>query len=106
VPSPEPYNPLGPDGSSAGALSSAPLAYQPKWWLHILLFVLTFASTTIVGGLTWGSLPEEMAHLSLPQLLTDPRVYLAGLKFSIPLLTILSCHEMGTTLQRAATVSP
>jgi membrane-associated protease RseP (regulator of RpoE activity) len=95
VPSPEPYDSLGPGGLAAGAFSSAAPTYQPKWWLHILLFVLTFASTTIVGGLVWGSLPEEMARLSLPQLLTDPRVYLAGLKFSIPLLTILSCHEMG-----------
>jgi membrane-associated protease RseP (regulator of RpoE activity) len=95
VPSPEPYDPLGPGGLPAGAFLSVPRSYQPKWWLHILLFVLTFASTTIVGGLVWGSLPEEMAHLGLPQLLTDPRVFIAGLKFSIPLLTILSCHEMG-----------
>jgi membrane-associated protease RseP (regulator of RpoE activity) len=73
----------------------APPTYQPKIWLHILLFALTFASTTIVGGLVWGGLPEEMARLGLSQLLTDPRVYVAGLKFSIPLLTILGCHELG-----------
>ena len=95
MPSSEPYEDLGPGGLSAGAFSSAPPTYRPNWWLHILLFVLTFASTTVVGGLVWGSLPEEMAHLGLLQLLTDPRVYIAGLKFSIPLLTILTCHEMG-----------
>ena len=109
MPSPEPYNPLGPDGASAGAFLTAPLVYQPKWWLHILLFVLTFASTTIVGGLVWGSLPEEMAHLGLPQLLTDPRVLIAGLKFSIPLLTILGCHEMGhyvAARRHSLTVTP
>ena len=49
----------------------------------------------MVGGLVWGGLPEEMAHLTLIQLLTDPRVVTAGLKFSIPLLTILWCHELG-----------
>ena len=95
MPSPIPYDPLGPDGAPAGAFLSVPPAYQPNWWLHILLFVLTFASTTIVGGLVWGGLPEEMARLSLPQLFSDPRVYIAGLKFSIPLLTILGCHELG-----------
>ncbi len=95
MPSPVPFEPLGPDGAPAGAFLAVPPAYQPNWWLHILLFVLTFASTTIVGGLVWGSLPEEMALLSLPQLFSDPRVYFAGLKFSIPLLTILGCHELG-----------
>jgi membrane-associated protease RseP (regulator of RpoE activity) len=49
----------------------------------------------MVGGLVWGSLPTEMAQLGLFELLTDPRVYIAGLKFSIPLLTILWCHEPG-----------
>ena len=109
MPPPEPYNPLGPDGVPAGALSSVPPAYQPRWWLHILLFLLTFASTTIVGGLVWGGLPEEMAHLSLSQLFSDPRVYVASLKFSIPLLTILSCHEMGHYIaarRHALTVTP
>ena len=95
MPSPEPYDPLGPGGASAGAFPLAPPTYHPKIWLHILLFVLTLASTTIVGGLVWGGLPEEMARLSLPQLFSDPRVYFAGLKFSIPLLTILGCHELG-----------
>ena len=95
MPSHEPYEHLGPDGAPAGAFSVVPPAYQPRIWLHILLFILTFASTTIVGGLVWGSLPEEMARLSLSQLLSDPRVYFAGLRFSIPLLTILGCHELG-----------
>lgn len=49
----------------------------------------------MVGGLVWGGLPTEMARLGLARLLTDPRVYAAGLKFSIPLLTILWCHELG-----------
>ena len=49
----------------------------------------------MVGGLVWGGLPAEMARLGLVKLLTDPRVYIAGLKFSVPLLTILWCHELG-----------
>ena len=73
----------------------APPPYRPNWWLHATLFVLTFGSTTLVGGLVWGGLPLEMASLGLAALLTDPRVYVAGLKFSLPLLTILGCHELG-----------
>ncbi len=85
----------GPGGPPAGVFPSTPTPYRPRWWLHITLFLATLASTTMVGGLVWGSLPEEMARLTLVQLLTDPRVVFAGLKFSIPLLTILWCHELG-----------
>lgn len=84
-----------PDGLSAGAFPSPPPPYRPRWWLHILLFALTFASTTIIGGLFWGSLPPEMAHFGAAKLFADPRLYLTGFKFSIPLLTILMCHELG-----------
>jgi len=91
----EPNDLNGPDGPPAGAFSMAPPLYRPNWWLHSALFVITFASTTLVGGLVWGSLPPEMANLNLLALFADPRVYIAGLKFSLPLLTILGCHELG-----------
>lgn len=55
----------------------------------------TFASTTFIGAAFWGSLPIEMAQLPWLSLVTDPRFIHAGLQFSIPLLTILLCHEMG-----------
>jgi membrane-associated protease RseP (regulator of RpoE activity) len=95
VPSPGPNDFFGPDGQPAGVFPSPPSDYRPRWWIHLTLFVLTFISTTMVGGLVWGGLPPEMARLGLFGLLTDPRVYAAGLKFSIPLLTILWCHELG-----------
>jgi membrane-associated protease RseP (regulator of RpoE activity) len=93
--SPGSFDTTGPDGPPAGVFPSPPTVYRPRWWIHITLFVLTFASTTMVGGLVWGGLPSEMARLGLFELITDPRVYVAGLKFSIPLLTILWCHELG-----------
>ena len=93
--SPGPYEIIGPGGPPAGVFPSPPSVYRPRWWIHITLFLLTFASTTMVGGLVWGGLPLEMARLGLVALLSDPRVYSAGLKFSIPLLTILWCHELG-----------
>lgn len=88
-------DPSGPGGPPAGAFPSTPTPYRPRWWLHITLFLATLVSTTMVGGLVWGGLPEDMARLTLVQLMTDPRVVFAGLKFSIPLLTILWCHELG-----------
>jgi len=84
-----------PDGFAAGAFPSQPTSYRPRWWLHVLLFLLTFASTTIIGALFWGSLPPEVARLGLGALFSDPRFYLTGLEFSLPLLTILMCHELG-----------
>lgn len=85
----------GPGGPTAGAFFDPPPPYRPRWWLHILLFVLTFISTTVIGGLFWGSLPPEMATFGILKIFSDPRLYLAGLKFSLPLLTILMCHELG-----------
>ena len=92
---PESSEHVGPDGLPVGAFSSPGVGYRPRWWLHWLLFALTFASTTVIGGLMWGGLPEEMADLRLSEILVDPRLLAAGLEFSIPLLTILFCHEMG-----------
>lgn len=85
----------GPDEFPAGAVFAPEPEYRPRWWLHGLLFALTLASTTMVGGLVWGGLPPEMAALGPAELLRDPRLYTAGLAFSIPLLTILMCHELG-----------
>jgi membrane-associated protease RseP (regulator of RpoE activity) len=95
VNSPVPREATNPGDSYAGVFPAPPSPYRPKRWLHIGLFLATFASTTMVGGLVWGGLPAEMARLRLIDLLTDPRVYAAGLKFSVPLLTILWCHELG-----------
>jgi membrane-associated protease RseP (regulator of RpoE activity) len=91
----EPEQNSGPDGPTVGAFDSDQSGYQPKWWLHGLLFALTFASTTIVGGLTWGGLTEENLILGIPALLTDGHFLTVGLQFSIPLLIILTCHELG-----------
>ena len=91
----ESFDDPGPGGQPAGALLSPQPPYRPRWWLHGLLFALTFVSTTLVGGLAWGGLPPEMAELGPAELFSDRRLYIAGLAFSIPLLTILMCHELG-----------
>ena len=86
---------IGPDGLPVGAFYLQQPRYQPRWWLHWLLFVLTFVSTTVVGALSWGGLTEENARLGFTVLLADPHFLAVGLQFSVPLLTILACHEFG-----------
>ncbi len=87
-----------PDGHSVGVFASPPpfaKPYRPRWWLHALLLGLTFVSTTIVGGLFAGDLPNELTQLPLLHLIVQPLFIIQGLKFSVPLLIILFCHEMG-----------
>ena len=51
-------------------------------FLHILLFILTFASTLTVGALHQGA-----------DIVADPRLIVKGLPFSLTLLGILLVHE-------------
>lgn len=59
----------------------------PRTWLHVLLFCLTFVTTTIAGAWQNG--------LELSSMLADPAKIATGLPFSVTLMTILLCHEMG-----------
>ena len=49
---------------------------RPKYWLNILLFIATILTTTIAGYLNSGDL-------------------LSGVIFSISIMAILTCHELG-----------
>ena len=74
---------------------------QHRYWLHALLLLLTLVSTTVVGaGLS------RSFRLSTPfdfegdlhgyvRMWHDPSFLLAGLPFSLTLLTILLAHEFG-----------
>jgi len=70
-----------------------------RWWLHGVLFALTFMSVTLAGAVLAGRFP----YYGVLGLLTSlahpgPRVWAAwasGLSFSIPLLCILLAHELG-----------
>ena len=53
-------------------------------WLHWLLFGLTFLTTTFAGA----------AHQGV-NLLREPDKFSVGLPYSIALLAILGCHELG-----------
>lgn len=55
-----------------------------KLFLHLVLFLVTFATTTLAGAFQKDADP-----------FTDPSSLLLGLPFSVPLMLILLCHEMG-----------
>jgi membrane-associated protease RseP (regulator of RpoE activity) len=62
---------------------------QPKYWLHILLFLVTLVTTTAAGA-EW----IYGRFFIGPQSLGWPEFW-AGMNFSIPFLTVLTVHEFG-----------
>jgi len=82
--------PPDPGGATAGVFHR-PDPPRPRYWLHVLLFVVTIASSTFCGGLYYGWLPSPDPF----ERVLDARLWLEGLKFSLPLMTILLAHEMG-----------
>ncbi len=61
------------------------VTYKQKYSLHLLLFLITFFTTTF-AGLQWLNLGEGAFNLQNFQL---------GLPYSISILFILACHEFG-----------
>lgn len=82
-------------------LADAPRRPRERYWLHLLLFVLTLVSTTLVGAGLSHDFNRNRAYFiegdlgGLLSLLTDPSALSEGLPFSLTLLTILLAHEMG-----------
>lgn len=78
---------------------------QPRWWLYILFFVLTFFSTTVVGGRMEFNYLHRQPAISLNDdavslfpigwALEQPSNLLLGVPFSLSLMFILFAHEMG-----------
>lgn len=65
-----------------------PRRFQHRYWIHIALFLATLASATLV----------QTVDLTSPRnwvLLSDWRVWIPGLWYAIPILTILTAHEFG-----------
>ncbi len=72
-----------------------------RWALHWLLLALTLCSTTFVGAIFEESFrarqPLDYSHLTdtLRAIVDKPALLLAGLAFSLTLMTILLAHELG-----------
>ncbi|UCG29919.1 MAG: site-2 protease family protein [candidate division WOR-3 bacterium] len=57
---------------------------RPKYWLNILLFIATILSTILAGSLNSGGNP-----------FSDPHDLILGIPFSLSIMAILTCHELG-----------
>jgi hypothetical protein len=68
--------------------------FQDRVWLHLLLFALTIASTTIVGVDQYlGYLADFRPSAALPMPL--PALLVRGLWYSGTIHAILGFHELG-----------
>lgn len=74
---------------------------RERWWLHLVLAILTLLTTTLAGAYFAGHSPLRLAlagfgplRLPLPVDLVVSEM-VPGLIFSVPLFLILLTHEMG-----------
>jgi membrane-associated protease RseP (regulator of RpoE activity) len=73
---------------------------RDRYWLHVLLLLLTFLTTTVVGAGLWESFSANSPYAfdalgGYIRAWQNPAYLLKGLPFSITLLAILLAHEMG-----------
>lgn len=73
-----------------------------KLWVQLLLLGLTVVTTTLVGGCHYYSFAIDLSTVnnlapeaSPTSVFGDPMFWLRGLWYSLTILAILGCHEMG-----------
>ena len=73
-----------------------------RLWVQVTLFFLTLLTTTVAGALHYYSFGTDLATAADPspsgelgRVLSSPAFYLRGLWYSLTILAILGCHEMG-----------
>ncbi|MFN2445174.1 MAG: site-2 protease family protein [Vicinamibacterales bacterium] len=110
---------LGRDSVSSAAHPAPPAAQQQPWppedgtyyytpalppsefrerkWRHIALLALTVVTTTVVGMEHYAGFALDFGAdaQGLDDQLSSPLFYLRGLWYSLTVLAILGCHEMG-----------
>jgi membrane-associated protease RseP (regulator of RpoE activity) len=100
-----------PPPSRLETLTVEPLRFEPPYrepppvrrlWLHLVLLLATLFSTTLVGAHMQYNFSHNLPFFDLERLgeiftlgLRSPALFLAGLPFSLTLLTILMAHELG-----------
>ncbi len=86
-----------PDGRHL--VLTRPRGPRPRehWGLHATLFLATLFTTTLAGAVIAAGFPFDglLGFPRFPPPAGFTRLWAAGLLFSLPLLTILLCHELG-----------
>jgi membrane-associated protease RseP (regulator of RpoE activity) len=78
------------------AWAPAPLPRRrERWWLHALLLVLTFGTTTYVGANFAVNFRPSLLTPGADTAATLAALFRGAITFSVPLLLILLAHEMG-----------
>ena len=107
MPSDEPANPIDPPVDPLDQYEQfIPKPLPPphgRLWVQVLLFALALASTTFVGGCPYYNFMQDLASAALPpvaapsaaEFFGNALFYLHGLWYSLTILAILGCHEMG-----------
>jgi hypothetical protein len=76
-------------------------APRHRYWLHLLLLLLTLLTTTAMGARLSANFTDNVAPFSdydldaVARLIRNPGALWSGLPFSLTLLTILMAHELG-----------
>ena len=77
----------------------APRPTRESWVLHGALFAATLLTTTFAGAVLVGAIPYDNPLALFTGAYPLPsgvaRAWAAGLIFSVPLLAVLLCHELG-----------
>jgi membrane-associated protease RseP (regulator of RpoE activity) len=74
----------------------APQRFEPpprRTWRHVVLFILTVLSTTLVGGAHYRAFVNDFGGATID--LSSASLYLNGLWYSVAILAILGAHEFG-----------
>jgi membrane-associated protease RseP (regulator of RpoE activity) len=66
--------------------------FRDRVWLHVLLLLLTIATTTLAGAGHWLSFTLDF---SVDTRGLDSALLIHGLWYSVTILAILGCHELG-----------
>ena len=86
------------NGYHPSPLVVPPLIIRPepqRLLLHVVLFLITFGTTTLAGALQKGVYPLSSISSLVYGILANPGALAQGLTFSVPLMLILLFHEMG-----------
>ncbi|HUQ88710.1 MAG TPA: site-2 protease family protein [Vicinamibacterales bacterium] len=102
-PSDQPITPIDPTDHYEQYIPKPLPPANGRLWVQLLLLALTLMSTTFAGGCHYhffeidlaSSGVADAARRPVTDFYLDPMFYLHGLWYSLTILAILGCHEMG-----------